>query len=109
MIIRAGTATFLRHLGENSIVIYLAFFFPMGVSRVILLKLGVFDIGTTSLIVTIVSVVSPLILLWLIGRVDFGWFLFRRPAMGLSQRHIRKAGGGSASRVNIRAGEAAPI
>lgn len=60
-------------------MIYLAFFFPMGVTRVILLKLGLLDIGTMSLIVTIVASVGPMILFWLIRRTGLGWFLFRRP------------------------------
>ncbi|MEM9633043.1 MAG: acyltransferase family protein [Pseudomonadota bacterium] len=79
LIVKWGRMDFLRHFGENSIVIYLAFFFPMGLTRVILLKLGVLDIGTTSLIVTIVASVSPMILFWLIRKTDFGWFLFKRP------------------------------
>jgi uncharacterized membrane protein YcfT len=79
LIVKAGQMDFLRHFGKNSIVIYLAFFFPMGVSRVILLKLGVLDIGTISLIVNIVSVVSPMILFWMIQKTGFGSFLFKRP------------------------------
>ena len=79
LIVKAGSMDFLRHFGANSIVIYLAFFFPMGVSRVILLKLGMLDIGTISLIVNIVSVISPMILFWLIQKTGFGWFLFKRP------------------------------
>lgn len=79
LIVEAGRFDFLRHFGENSIVIYLAFFFPMAVTRVILLKLGLLDVGTVSLIVTIVASASPMILFWLIRRTDLGWFLFRRP------------------------------
>lgn len=79
LIVKMGRLGFLRHFGENSIVIYLAFFFPMGVTRVILLKLGILDIGTASLIVTIVACVSPMILYWIIAKTNFGWFLFKRP------------------------------
>ncbi|ASP36994.1 acyltransferase family protein [Labrenzia sp. VG12] len=79
LIVKGGQLDFLRHFGENSIVIYLAFFFPMAVSRIILLKLGILDIGTASLIVTIVASVSPMILYWLIVKTNLGWFLFRRP------------------------------
>ncbi|WP_153771688.1 acyltransferase family protein [Labrenzia sp. CE80] len=79
LITEAGRFNFLSHFGENSIVIYLAFFFPMGVTRVVLLKLGFLDIGTMSLIVTVVSVISPMILFWMIQKTNFGWFLFRRP------------------------------
>jgi uncharacterized membrane protein YcfT len=34
LIVKAGSMDFLRHFGANSIVIYLAFFFPMGLTRV---------------------------------------------------------------------------
>jgi uncharacterized membrane protein YcfT len=72
---------FLRLCGEHSIVIYLAFFFPMAATRIVLLKTGIIsDIGTISAIVTAAGVIAPLILFWLINRVDFGHFLFRRPA-----------------------------
>ncbi|WP_422041038.1 acyltransferase family protein [Roseibium sp.] len=79
LIVKMGRLTFLRHFGENSIVIYLAFFFPMGVTRVILLKLGILDIGTASLLVTIIACVSPMILYWMIRKTNLGWFLFKRP------------------------------
>lgn len=71
---------FLRICGKNSIVIYLSFFFPMAVTRVVLLKLGL--IQNTDLIavaVTLTAVGSPLILYWLIDRYNFGRFLFERP------------------------------
>lgn len=80
LIVNWGRLGFLRHFGENSIVIYLAFFFPMGLARVILLKLGVFDTGTVSLIVTVTATVSPVILYWIICKTNLGWFLFKRPA-----------------------------
>ncbi len=79
LIVNTGRMGFLQHFGENSIVIYLAFFFPMGVTRVVLLKLGILDIGTTSLIVTLVASVSPMILFWMIRKTGLGWFLFKRP------------------------------
>ncbi|MBO0347221.1 acyltransferase family protein [Roseibium sp. CAU 1637] len=70
---------FLRFFGKNSLVIYLAFFFPMGVARTILLKLGLFDIGTTSLLVTLTAILSPLVLKALIDWSGWGTFLFERP------------------------------
>ena len=79
LIVTWGQLRFLQYFGENSIVIYLAFFFPMALARIILLKLGILDVGTTSLLVTIVAVLSPMVLLWLIRRTGIGWFLFRRP------------------------------
>ncbi|WP_428645692.1 acyltransferase family protein [Roseibium sp.] len=79
LIVRWGGLGFLRLFGENSIVIYLAFFFPMAISRIVLLKLGLLDTGSVSFIVTTVATVSPMILFWLIGRTNMGWFLFKRP------------------------------
>ncbi|WP_417687245.1 acyltransferase family protein [Roseibium sp.] len=79
LIAKSGTFGFLRNFGQNSIVIYLAFFFPMAVTRIILMKLGYFDIGTVSALVTAAAVTSPMILLWMIERTNMGWFLFRRP------------------------------
>ena len=70
----------LRYCGENSIVIYLAFFLPMAVTRIVLLKLGIVpDIGTMSLIVTSAAIVGPLVMFWIVRGTWFG-FLFERPA-----------------------------
>jgi uncharacterized membrane protein YcfT len=72
--------TGLRYAGERSIVIYLAFFLPMAVTRVVLVKTGLIEsIGTISVIVTIMGVVCPLILNVLIERYKIGKFLFQRP------------------------------
>ena len=70
----------LRFIGQNSIVIYLAFFLPMALSRVLLLKAGVLDIGTVSLLVTLVASLAPLLLLWFIRRTGWVSFLIERPA-----------------------------
>jgi len=81
LLAKVRVMSFLRYCGQNSIVVYLAFFFPMALTRTILLKLGIIsDIGTLSLIVTITAVISPLILQWMIRKADFGHFLFVRPA-----------------------------
>jgi uncharacterized membrane protein YcfT len=69
----------LRYCGQNSIVIYLAFFLPMGVTRAILLKTGLIaDIGLVSLIVTVAGVLGALAIWWgaKTARLDF---LFERP------------------------------
>ncbi len=79
LIVRWGRIEFLRHFGENSIVIYLAFFFPMAISRMVLLKLDILDIGTVSFLSTFLGCVCPMILFWLVGKTNIGWFLFRRP------------------------------
>ena len=64
LLARAHWLNFLRYCGEHSIVIYLAFFLPMAVTRTLLLKTGVIsDIGTVSLIVTIAGVAGA-VLIW---------------------------------------------
>ena len=80
LLARANVLDLLRHAGEHSIVVYLAFFLPMAVTRTVLLKTGIVsDIGTVALIVTAMGVVVPLALHWLVRgtRLDF---LFKRPA-----------------------------
>ncbi|MEM7288887.1 MAG: acyltransferase family protein [Pseudomonadota bacterium] len=70
----------LRYLGSHSIVIYLAFFLPMVVTREILMRFfPSLDLGTMSLIVLMVSVISSAIA-WEFTRIT-GWFkfLFIRP------------------------------
>jgi uncharacterized membrane protein YcfT len=69
----------LRYCGRNSIVIYLAFFLPMALSRMVLLKAGwITDIGTVSALVTLFGVVGALIWFWSV-RHTFLRFLFERP------------------------------
>jgi uncharacterized membrane protein YcfT len=71
---------FLEYCGRNSIVIYLAFFLPMAVSRAILLKYASFlDIGTVSLLVMISAATGPVVLYWLVQWSGYGKFLFKRP------------------------------
>ena len=71
----------LRYAGQNSIVIYLAFFLPMAATRIALLKTGIVpDIGTVALIMTAVAVTAPLVLHYFV-RGTWASFLFERPAM----------------------------
>ena len=69
----------LRFCGEHSIVIYLAFFLPMGAMRTLLLKTGmIHDIGMVSLCVTIVGVAGA-VLVWRAALALGANFLFERP------------------------------
>ena len=80
LLARAHWLTFLRFFGEHSIVIYLAFFLPMATTRTLLLKTGlIHDIGTISLVVTVVGVAGALAL-WRIALAIGANFLFERPA-----------------------------
>jgi len=70
----------LRFCGEHSIVIYLAFFLPMAATRTMLLRTGwIGDIGTVSLLVTIIGVVGALAI-WRAALAVGADFLFERPA-----------------------------
>jgi uncharacterized membrane protein YcfT len=70
----------IRYAGQNSIVVYLAFFLPMAASRAALLRFEHdFNLGVISLIVTVVAVIMPLALFELVKDTRFK-FLFRRPA-----------------------------
>jgi uncharacterized membrane protein YcfT len=80
LLARAHWLGFLRYCGEHSIVIYLSFFLPMASTRTLLLRTGwIHDIGTVSLIVTVVGVVGALLIWWAALAVGAN-FLFERPA-----------------------------
>jgi uncharacterized membrane protein YcfT len=69
----------VRYCGENSIVIYFAFFLPMATARSVLLSLGIIDdVGTMSAIVTATAVLAPLVLYWIV-RGTPARILFERP------------------------------
>lgn len=70
----------LRYCGRNSIVIYLAFFLPMAMTRTALLKARwEADPGTIAAAVTLAGVVGSLALFWSVRRTRLR-FLFERPA-----------------------------
>src|SRR5262249_32041258 len=79
LLARANWLGALRYCGEHSIVIYLAFFLPMAISRALLLKTNVIpDLGLVSIIVTTVGVLGALVM-WRAAK-RFGLnFLFERP------------------------------
>ncbi len=80
LLARMQWLNFLRTCGEHSIVIYLAFFLPMAVTRTLLLKTGVItDIGTISLLVTVAGVAGA-IAIWRLALLLRADFLFDRPA-----------------------------
>lgn len=74
----------LVHTGANSIVVYLAFFLPMVINRLVLLKTAPWmDIGTMSALSTLIGVVTPLVGYAIIKRIGFGLFLFHRPGWAI--------------------------
>jgi uncharacterized membrane protein YcfT len=69
----------VRYCGQNSIVIYLAFFLPMAAVRTLLLETGVVaDVGAMSVITTLAGVVGALVTYWLVRDTPLR-FLFERP------------------------------
>ncbi|WP_034491755.1 acyltransferase family protein [Afifella pfennigii] len=71
----------LTYLGQNSIVVYLAFFLPMVVSREVILRSGlVSDVSLIALLVTAAGVIGPIILYELTRRTGWCTFLFVRPS-----------------------------
>ena len=92
----AGRAGFIAYCGAHSLPIYLGFFLPMAITRLLLLDLGIMDrgmsnVGVKSLIVTIVALIAPLALY----RITLGTpldFLFKRPeSLRLRDTAIRSA------------------
>ncbi|MCG8444845.1 MAG: acyltransferase, partial [Hyphomicrobiales bacterium] len=76
----ALVAATLSWLGAHSIVVYLAFFLPMAVTRIVLLKTGIVpDLGTVALLVTAAAVIGPLLFHFIITRLGILGFLFARP------------------------------
>ncbi|PYE99035.1 putative membrane protein YcfT [Rhodopseudomonas faecalis] len=81
----------IRFCGEHSIVIYLAFFLPMVVTRIVLLRYAApyLDIGTIALLVNIAGVIGALVI-WRIAIKTGATFLFERPgAFWIVPRKIR--------------------
>ncbi|MDC9824484.1 acyltransferase family protein [Devosia sp. ZB163] len=81
LLVKLPWMSWLRWLGERSIVIYLSFSIPMAASRTLILKTGLIDdVSVVSVLVMTIALVSPLVLYWLIKRTGWGKFLFERPA-----------------------------
>jgi uncharacterized membrane protein YcfT len=81
LLAKSDLAKPLRYCGRNSIVIYLAFFLPMALSRMVLVKTGwITDIGTISVLVTVAGVMGSLVWFWAV-RWTFLRFLFERPPL----------------------------
>jgi len=80
LVASAPWARWLSWLGAHSIVVYLAFFLPMAISRVVLIRTGIVtDIGIVSLLVTMAAVIGPVVLYGAIQWTGYGRFLFERP------------------------------
>ena len=71
----------LRYAGEHSIVVYLAFFLPMAISRTVMIRGGfIADPGWISVIVTLSGVLGAFAIYWAVRGTRLR-FLFERPAL----------------------------
>lgn len=79
LLARVKFAGVIRYCGQQSIVIYLAFFMFMAATRTVLLKTGlVDDLALVSLIVTLAGVAGPVLLYLAVRKTPLS-FLFIRP------------------------------
>lgn len=94
----------LRYAGENSIVIYLAFFLFMAGTRSLLLKYQVVaDLGSVALLTTAAGVVGPILLFWATRQTKLS-LLFRRPSWArLASRPAQWHSDGHAARTQPEA------
>ncbi|MFD2646515.1 acyltransferase family protein [Devosia albogilva] len=79
LLVRLPWMDWLRWTGTKSMVVYVAFVLPMGVARLILLRLGIEEPNVLSLATMAVAIVAPLVLWWLTEKTGFGRWLFERP------------------------------
>lgn len=79
LLVRLPWMDWLRWMGTKSLVVYVAFVLPMGVARLILLRLGIEEPNVLSLATMAVAIVAPLVLWWLTEKTGFGRWLFERP------------------------------
>jgi uncharacterized membrane protein YcfT len=71
----------LRYLGENSIVVYLTFYWPMYFAAELLLGASLFtdDHATFGVIVTAAGILGSVVLFWIVRRSPYTSWLFERP------------------------------
>ena len=75
-----GLAQILRFCGQRSLPIYLGFFLPMGVSRLIMTKLcAECSAGLIAFTVSLVSILGAIAMYEMVKRLPIGSFLYNRP------------------------------
>lgn len=80
LLTRLPWMSWLQWIGSKSLIVYVAFVLPLGVSRTVLIKLGVLEPSLLTVATMAIAITSPLVLYWLVRRTGFGGFLFERPA-----------------------------
>ena len=76
----AGPAQVLRFCGQRSLTIYLGFFLPMGISRLVLTRFtDILDPGTIAFLVSMSAIFGALIMYQAVKTLKIGTFLYKRP------------------------------
>ncbi|MEM7069771.1 MAG: acyltransferase family protein [Pseudomonadota bacterium] len=102
MLSKFRLASFLRYLGSHSIVVYLAFFLPMVITRELLFRFAPWlDLGTMSLIVLLTSIVSSVVVYEFTQATGWLRFLFERPKWAW----LDKTEGGTPRKAALRPAE----
>ena len=84
---RSGAIGGLAWIGRHSIVIYLAFFLPMAVTRTVIVKTGLIsDVGLAALVTTVAALSGPIVLYRMTKMTGLGRFLFERPSIAVHER-----------------------
>ncbi|WP_180966775.1 acyltransferase family protein [Cohaesibacter celericrescens] len=76
---KRGLAQVLRFCGERSLPIYLGFFLPMGIARLVIPKLFDFGPGLTAFLVSMAAIVGAIVMYEIVMRLKVGTFLYVRP------------------------------
>ena len=79
LLTRLPAMNWLRWMGSKSLIIYVAFVLPMGISRTVLIKFGVLEPTLLTFLIMAIAITTPLMLYWLVLRTGQGKFLFERP------------------------------
>jgi uncharacterized membrane protein YcfT len=80
LLARSGMAEWLRYLGANSIVVYLAFFIFMAATRSIGLKaMPNVNVDVLAALTTTAGLIGPILMFWLVRGTVLN-FLFQRPS-----------------------------
>ena len=83
-------AKIFRYLGSHSLPIYLGFFLPMGVSRILVMKFGNGDPGLSALIVSSATVIGAILMYEIVMRLKIGTFLYVRPEWARLKKKTKK-------------------
>tara|TARA_R110002124_G_scaffold63350_48_gene173648 strand:+ start:41389 stop:42462 length:1074 start_codon:yes stop_codon:yes gene_type:complete len=76
---RLPAMDWLRWMGSKSLIIYVAFVLPLGISRTLLIRFGLIEPTMLTALTMAIAIVSPLVFYALVKRTGMGNFLFERP------------------------------